>query len=372
MKSILASVKPFVLSVSLIVAVAALLLALDDSGKKAASGLPRVALVQHASQVVLDEAVAGIVRGLANQGYVDGKTVSLKFYNAQGDLPTANDIAKQVTSGSTELIITTSTVSMQSVANANRKSKVRHVFGTVTNSASAGIGVSATDSLDHPPYLTGMNSLMPVDKVIKLARELNPGLRRLGLVWHSSEANSQIYTAHARVACKELGIELLEADAENSSAVSMAAKSLVSRNVDAFIITGDVVVLVAADAVIAAARADHIPVFTIIPPTVRKGALFDLGANYNVLGYEVGLLAGRVLAGTDPATVPIINRVPEKLAFNLTALKGLRGNWRIPPELLARADVYIDESGEHVKGGALVSPAASAPAASAAASTASR
>jgi putative ABC transport system substrate-binding protein len=120
---------------------------------------------------------------------------------------------------------------------------------------------------------------------------------------------------------------------------------------------------------VSVARADRIPVFTIIPPNVRKGTLFDLGANYSEVGHDVGVLAGKVLAGADIAKIPVSNHVPKTLSINLNALKGLRGSWQVPPDLLAQADRWIDEAGEHRKGGPL---SATAPAASAAASTAMR
>jgi putative ABC transport system substrate-binding protein len=341
-----ASLKPFLLPLLLIALVGALLLALDDSGTKSAAGMPRVAIVQHASQAALDEGVRGIVKGLASQGFIDGRTVKLKFYNAQGDVPTANDIARQVTNGSADLVITSSTLSMQAVANANRQSKVRHVFGIVTSAASAGIGVSATDPLDHPAHLTGYTSLVPVIDALKLAREFNPGLKRVGLVWHSAEVSSQMYTAEARKACKELGIELLEATAESSIEVGQAAQSLASRGIDAFLLTGDVVVLMAADSLVKAARNERIPVLSLIPPNFRKGTLFDLGADYDAVGRDVGLLAATVLAGTSPATLPVVNKVPLTFNLNLSALQGLREAWQLPATVLERAHLVIDKDGE--------------------------
>ena len=49
------------------------------------------------------------------------------------------------------------------------------------------------------------------------------------------------------------------------------------------------VLLVAADAVVAAARKGRIPVFSVIPPNVTKGTLFDLGADF----YEIEPASGR-------------------------------------------------------------------------------
>ena len=63
----------------------------------------------------------------------------------------------------------------------------------------------------------------------------------------------------------------------------------------------------------------------------------------------MGDLAANVLSGVDPATVPVLNVVPAKLAVNTTALAGLRDAWTLPPELVARAQLVVDETGTHDK-----------------------
>ena len=54
-------------------------------------------------------------------------------------------------------------------------------------------------------------------------------------------------------------------------------------------------VLTSLDAVIGPARAAGVPVFTSIPGSAARGALFDLGADYHRVGESVGRLAARVL-----------------------------------------------------------------------------
>ena len=124
-----------------------------------------------------------------------------------------------------------------------------------------------------------------------------------------------------------------------------AASSLVGRGVQALWIGGDVTVLVASESLIGVARKARIPVFTLTPPTAEKGALFDLGANFLEVGRQTGQMAVRILQGADPSTIPIVNFVPTKLIVNQQALAGLKDPWRIPEDILARADVLIDESG---------------------------
>src|SRR5258707_13226374 len=54
-----------------------------------------VALVQHASQGVLEDGARGVIEALAARGYADGGKLLLRRYNAEADLPTANSIAKE-------------------------------------------------------------------------------------------------------------------------------------------------------------------------------------------------------------------------------------------------------------------------------------
>lgn len=349
MRAVFELFRPFIAPIAMILVVSGILLAFDDSRSRSSASMPRVAIVQHTTQAAIDEGVKGIIEGLASKGRIDGRTVRLSMFNAQGDLATANDIGRRVTDGSNDLVISASTLSLQTVANANRQSKVPHVYGIIVKSQRSGVGIGA-DPMDHPPWMVGYDSLINVPDVLKMALEFNPGLRRLGLIWHSSEVSSQIYTEEIRKTCKSLGIELLEANAENSTEVAQAAQSLTSRGVDAFLVSADVVTLVAIDVIVKAARNARIPVISIIPPNVRKGTLFDLGLDYVSIGRDVGELAASVLDGTSPASLPITNRAPGRLMINLNALEGLRDPWRIPQAARDRATVIIDKDGEHGPG----------------------
>src|SRR6266567_2017750 len=317
----------------------------------------RVALVEHASQPALEDGVRGVTEALAARGYSEGGRLLLRRYNAEGDWAIANSIAKDVVGGNYDLIVTISTPSLQTVANANKfGSKIPHVFGLVSDPYSAGVGINPTNHLDHPPYMAGYGTMQPVADAFKMARQTRPELKTVGLVWNPTEANSQAQTRLARAVCAELGITLLEANAENTIGVAEAAHSLVARGVEAFWVSGDVTVLVAADAVIAAARRAKIPVFTVIPPMAKKGALFDLGANYFEIGKAAGKLAADVLDGRRPAEIPIENLIVESLVVNRLALEGLKDPWQLPDAMMQRASMVIDSTGTHSRVAAAPEP----------------
>ena len=341
------------LGLVLIAATAALLLFSDLGSRvtKTPAGpktTKKIAVLQHASQSILDNGREGMLAGLAERGWEPGKNLEVKRFNAEGDMPMAQTIAQQMASGGNDLLLTISTPSLQAVANANRSAQTPHVFALVTDPIAAGVGV--TSPTDHPAWLAGYGTMQPVAKAFQVAREINPSLKTVGIVWNAAEANSEAQVKLARKVCAEMGITLVETPVENSAGVGESAASLTARGVEAIWVNGDVTVITGIDALIAAANKAKIPVFTVIPPNVKRGALFDMGADYHEVGRLAGLLAGDILNGRNAAEVPIENVMPEVQTLNLQAAKNLKPEWRIPEALRERATLVIDENGvEHSK-----------------------
>ena len=346
----LPTLKRLLLGISLIVLASTVLLLSDLKRRTLTAGaMPHIGLLQHASVVLLDDTVRGMVDSLAENGFVDGKTIVIQKYNAQGDIAVANLIAKEMVNANFDLLLTASTLSLQAVANANRGGKTVQVFGAVADPAVAGVGISHDKPLDHPRNLVGIGSFLPVGEAFRIARDMFPGLKRVGVAWNPAEANSRAFTEKARQACQAMNINLLEANVENSNGVLEAEDSLVARGAQALWIGGDVTVSIAVDAVISAGQKARIPVFSITPGKPDRGTLFDYGADFYQIGKQTGELAVRILRGADPGEIPITNLVPTLFVVNTRALEGLRDPWRVPDDLLRRADVVVDGAGIHRK-----------------------
>ena len=111
-----------------------------------------------ASNALLDEVEQGVMEQLAAAGYKDGERLAIRRFSAEGDLSTANAIAKQVADGSFHMAITISTLSLQCVANANKDGGAIHVFGGVSDPAGAGVGIRQMNSTNKPPWLAGIGT----------------------------------------------------------------------------------------------------------------------------------------------------------------------------------------------------------------------
>jgi putative ABC transport system substrate-binding protein len=343
-------VKRLSLGLVLIALMSSLLLVSDWSQRKQnAQTIPRVAILQYASDPIIDDGIEGIIEGLAENGFTDRQNIAVRRYNAQGDMANVNAIAREMTNGQFDLVITTTTPCLQAVANANRDGKTMHVFGIVTDPFIAGVGLKREAPLDHPKHLVGIGSFEPVEANIRFANGLFPALKVIGAVWNPAEANSHACMSKARAICRELGIQLLEANVDNSSAVLEAADSLVARGAQALWVGGDNTANIALEAIVLSGRKGRIPVFTTNVGSAERGAFFDLGPDYRQVGRLVGALAAQVLHRVDPATIPIKDIVPEQVMINTLALKGLKDQWQLPADVLERADMVVDERGTHKK-----------------------
>jgi ABC-type uncharacterized transport system substrate-binding protein len=323
-----------------------LLLATDRAAGRRT--LPAVAVLQQVSTSVLDDAVRGMLEGLAERGFVDGKTVTIRRYNAEGDLAQANAIAREIAGGPFDLALTSSTPSLQALATANARGRVLHVFSAVADPFSAGVGLDRRDPLVHPRHLVGYGSLSPIDATFGILQRINPGVRRIGVAHNPAESNSRRFMELARASCRARGIALLEAAVENSSGVIEAIQATIARGAEVIFVPGDTTVSSVIDPVVATAAKAGLPVFTVVPGKPDRGTLFDVGFDFREVGLLAGRTAGDLLAGADPATMPIgetAREIPPRLTLNIAAPGYDRNRWRVPDELLAQARVIVDDHG---------------------------
>ena len=345
--------KRLALGIVCILLASALLLAFDLGGRTGTleasrQNRPRrVAVLQYSSTPPLEDGARGFLDALNELGFRDGGRMRVTWYNAEADIAVANAVAKQMTNGQFDLLATLGTPAAQAVANANREGRVPHIFGLVAAPRTAGIGIGDKGPLDHPKHLIGVGTYVQTEPSFRLARRMFPGLRTVGIVWNAAESNSRVYTEAARAACRDLGINLVEAHVDNSSGVAESAASLIARGAEALWLGGDNTVMTALGSLVLAGRRGGVPVFGTMTGTVAKGALLSSGTNPYENGREMGRLAAKVVDGTDPATLPVIDLFVPYTEINTLALRGLKDSWHVPPDLLRQANTLIDEAGRH-------------------------
>ena len=289
-------------------------------------------IVEHPS---LDQARQGFIDRLAELGYAEGTDVVYDIQSAQGDLATAQTIARKFQSDGVDMILAIATPTAQAAAHIIKDTPI--LITAVTDPVAADL----VESIARPgTNVTGTSDLTPVKAQLQLLQEITPNAKRVGILYNAGEVNSVVQVEIAREAAAELGLTLVEATAGNSSEVLQAAQSLQGR-VDAIYIPTDNTVVSALESVVLVAERARLPLIAGESDSVSGGALATVGIDYYQLGRQTADIAYRVLQGENPAEISIEYLAEQNVVINMGAAK--RMNVSIPDSVLEKAVQIIED-----------------------------
>lgn len=308
-----------VTGIGLLALVAAILLFADRHQRKStvvaatpgADRVYKIGIAYFAPEEGADLCIRGLLDGLADQGFVEGRNLLVRKAHAQAEISNIPAILQNFDAQDLDLIVPLTTPCLAAACTMVKKKPV--VFTYVYDPMAAGAGTSWTE---HLPNITGVASFPSLDETFEVIRRLVPGIRAVGTLYNSSEANSRKVVAVGRETCARMSLKLEEVAITGTGEVFQAAQALALRDIQALWICGDNTALQAFSA-IAKVAADHrLPLITNDPEFVSKGALAAIGIGWYRSGYEAGKVASRVLRGESPAVIPMRNIVERKIVLN--------------------------------------------------------
>jgi len=202
----------------------------------------------------------------------------------------------------------------------------------------AGAGKSYTD---HLPNLTGVAVLSPFGDMLDLLEKYYPSCKRIGTLFCPAEANSVDLKNALEALCKKRGF-VLEAVAANSPGeFTESAMSLMTRPIDAVVQISDNLSSSSFTAITKAARQAQKPLFSLNSTTVPLGAPIAMGRDYHAAGVETVKMLEQVIAGANPANMPII--LPPKVMLTVSPANAAAVGMTIPEGLLKSADKVMEK-----------------------------
>jgi ABC-type uncharacterized transport system substrate-binding protein len=294
------------------------------------SGRPRVGLRYFAPEAGAELCMKGLFDGLAQEGFTKDANLDVISSHAQGEISNIPMLVQNFMTEGVDLIITLTTPCLTAACMTARNTHI--AFTYCYDPVAAGAGKSFTD---HLPNVTGVGSFPPVEATVDLIQKLVPGVKSVGTVYNSSEANSVKVISVARDIFHKRGISLQEVTATNTSEVFQSAQVACSRSVQAMWVTGDNTALQSFDAIARVTTDAKLPLLINDPEFTNRGALACVGIGWYPAGKAGGVVAARVLRGVDPATIPFQNIAEQKMVLNQQAATRL--GITFPPDVLKAA-----------------------------------
>ena len=260
----------------------------SDSASTGGSKKYRIGITQIVAHPALDSAREGFKAAFKEAG-IDA---DFDEKNANGEAATANLIANSFVSSKVDLIYSIATSTAQAAAQSTNTIPV--VFSAITDPESAGILKN---------NVTGVSDRVDIKQQLQLLLKLDSKIKKVGVIYNSSEQNSKVQVDDLKAAAKELGVEVVEKSVIQASEIPQAADAL-TRESDAIYLPTDNLVASVVNLLTDKATAAKKIVFGAESAHVKGGALITQGIDYYEMGKQAGKIAIDILKnGKKPSEI---------------------------------------------------------------------
>ncbi len=284
-----------------------------------------IGIAQFAEHPSLDNCRIGFIEGLAEAGYVEGDNVTFIVHNAQADMGTTQMIAQQLAQ-ECDLVCAIATPMAQAAVNACMDGNVPVIYTAVSDPVAAALAKpDGTSRLN----VTGSCDLLPVEAQLKLIRALMPEAQKIGILYTTSETNSESQLKLYESLAPKYGFEIVSSGISMGADIPLAADSLLPK-VDCLTNLTDNTVVSYLAVVIDKANTAGKPVFGSEIEQVKNGCIASEGVEYVALGRETGRMAAQVLQGAFAGDIPFYSSEGGDMAYN--------------PDVAAKLGIVIPEA----------------------------
>ena len=293
----------------------------DSSQEAVGENTYTIGISQLAEHPALNDTRLGFEDGLKELG-VDAKIV---YQNAQGDIPNSLSIAQKFASDKVDLIFTIATPATQSAKQAT--SDIPILFSAVTDPVKSEI---VADWENVGGNITGTSNRAPVATQLKMFKEIDPSIKKIGVLYNTSESNSEIQLNELKILAPVEGLEIIAVGVTNVNEIAQALDSLLPK-VDALYTVSDNLVAASVELVSKKLLENNMISISNEESSVVGGLLITNGLSYYDLGKQTAKMAKDILVdGVDISTIPVEFAEKTNIKVNQKTLEALGLDSNLP------------------------------------------
>jgi putative ABC transport system substrate-binding protein len=276
-------------------------------------------------------------QGLNNSGYVEGDNVTIVYRFAENQPERLPALAAELIRRQVGVIVApsgTSALAAQAVT-----TTIPIVFATGDDPVRLGL----VASLARPGgNSTGINFFSGelAAKKLELLRVLVPTAGRIVVLVDPAAAATETVLRDTEAAGRAMGVQIHAFNVSTSGEINAVFASFVRERPDALLVSGGVILNSRRAQLVNLASYHRVPaIFPNREPT-QIGGLMSYGSDPDDAWRQAGAYAGRILKGTKPADLPVVQATKFELIINSETARML--GLTIPASLLATATEVIE------------------------------
>jgi len=314
------------------------LLAWTISGSaQPATKVPRVGILSPASSSNTP-AFEAFRRGLRDLGYEEGRTITIEYGLARGNLERLPMLAGELVRLGVDIIVTDGGSSASAAASSVVPATIPVVMATSGDPVAAGLVTSFARPGGH---ITGLSLQSPTleSKRLDVLKALAPRATRMAVVLQPSSL-PKTTLADLENAARVLHVELRRFDADTPADIDLAFRRLSTATVEGILCIPSAMLWNERTRVVELAGRTRLPAVYPEREYVDVGGLMSYGPNVPANFYRAATYVDKILKGARPGDLPIEEPSKFELIVNLKAARTF--GLAIPSSLLARADQVIE------------------------------
>ena len=282
--------------------------------------------------------LAGVRKGLASAGFVEGQNVAFEFRWAEGKNDQLPELAADLVRRQVAVIVTLSASQAALAAKAATKT-IPIVFQVGSNPVEMGL----VASLSRPGgNATGFSSLSSeiTAKRLGLLRELVPQATVFSALVNPGNPSAKVVSRDLQETARTLGVQVQALPAGNDREIDAAFAKLAQKPGSVLLVINDPFLFIRGARIAELAARHAVPAIYYERRFVENGGLMSYGISSPRAWGLAGSYVGRILKGEKPADLPVVQAAEFELVINVKIAKAL--GLAVPDRVLALADEVIE------------------------------
>ena len=282
--------------------------------------MPVIGFLNSGSAEVFKSLVAAFRQGLSESGYVEGQNVLIEYRWAEGDYEKLPRIAADLVGRHVSVILANGP--QAAVAAKAATATIPIVFTSGGNPVELGF----VSSLSKPGgNVTGVSFLSNElgAKRLELLRELVPATTSIGFLANPTRPSFRSQVKNAQQGAQALGVKLIVLNASTEAEIDTAFAEFSRQRIAALLLGTDAFFLIRRDQIVALANRLRIATIYDLREYVVAGGLISYAPSIAEVYRQAGTYVAKILKGTKPADLPVLQPTKFDLVINLKTAKTL-------------------------------------------------